>query len=159
MLDWMDTCAWIDTPTKHGVLFLGQLVDTIEGYPYPNGETKTHLWYGQNPCCHGQDGRPVYMATGPGAGTIVNYAWIYDPVDLGRVASGELQPWQVVPPSVFKAHTMGNFTRERRHRLYAFGGMWYDEMSNLLFVVECDREKPPASMEWQPVIHVFGIQP
>lgn len=157
LLDWMDSGVWIDTGTKHGVFMVGQLVDTIPGFAYPNGDTQAHAWYGPAVCCHGHDGRPMHQATGPGASSVVHQGWIYDPADYGRVLRGEVAPWGLLPASTFQLTSLPGFWRSaKRDNLYAFGGMHYDAQTNLLFLAERTAIKE-GCCDYPPVIRVFEI--
>ena len=45
--DSMLSCAWIDLPDKHGLLYFGQLVTTPVGYTAPGDpDGFVHMWYG-----------------------------------------------------------------------------------------------------------------
>ena len=105
--------VWIDTPTKHGVLYGGQLVRTPLGYTAPGDpDGLVHMWYGDPShasstgsdgsgyvnleCCTGQ-ADPYWLATGPGAHFRMPMGWIYDPDDLIAVAAGTVDPWALTP--------------------------------------------------------------
>lgn len=154
-LDWVDTGVWIDLPTKHGMLMMGQMADTIPGFAYPNGETQAHHWYGRDICPHGQDAKPVYQATGPGTGTLVNTGWIYDPADYGRVLRGEVPAHGLLPRHQFQANAIGGFSAVKRSTLYEFGGMHFDPATQLLFLVQ--RMAYMDGYDPVPAIHVFQI--
>lgn len=154
-LDWMDTGVWIDLPEKHGILLLGQLVDSIPGYPYPNGETQAHFWYGPDVCCHGHDAKPMYLATGPAASTVVNTGWIVDPRQLGEALQGQRSVYDVLPAHTFQVTAISGFSRVKRGVLYEYGGMHFDASSRMLYLVE--RMAVADGYDPLPVIHVFQV--
>ena len=75
--DSISTAVWIETPTKHGLLYFGTLVEAPPGYVPPGSDPdgQPHMWYGASEhntspngqlkcCCHDQDD-PYWNATGP----------------------------------------------------------------------------------------------
>lgn len=141
LLDWVDCAAWIDLPTKHGVVFLGQLATG-------------HNWYGANPCVHGKNA-PAHQATGPGSERLVHQAWVFNPNDLLAVASGAKRSHEIQASSTFRATMLGGFVPEERTDLYAFGGAYFDAPTGRLYVSQVNAEAINGS--WQPVIHVFQV--
>ena len=155
-IDTMTGAAWIDLPDKHGVIFFGQLATKLEGFKYEN-DTLPHVWYGMDTCCHGQSGKPVWQATGPGTPTSVPHLWIYNPFDLGRVAEGKASPWSLTPASITPAYTLANMAKSAG--LYYFGGAHFDAASRLLFLATTYSDSLTNRYEPRPVIRVFRIKP
>ena len=153
-LDWIDTGCWIDTGTKHGVVMLGKLSDTIPGHSY-TGDTVCHYWYGPSTCAHGQTAWSGYQATGPNNHTAVHTVWIYDPMDFVPIIQGG-NAWEITPDSTFQLGTVGFPTSEARCN-YQFGGMCFDSATKLLYVCETTAEVSGYGYDYIPVIHVFQV--
>jgi len=167
--------VFVDTGTKHGVLFFGQLVGTIPGHVYENGSPQEcHTWYGvgavdkngKRPgdpgyfggaaCAHGQLD-PTWRATGPGAGTIAGYCWIYDPSDLIAVANRSAAPWSPVFTEEFMISSIPDCTiPSQTMNIRTYGGAWYDALTKRIYVsaTEADMEGCCAPV---PRIHVFQV--
>ena len=160
-IDIISAAAWVDTPTKSGVCFFGQLSTTIPGFPYADGDTVTHCWYGPNVCPHGQVASGIWEGTGDTTATSVPCLWIYDPTNLQRVAQGKADPSAIDPAGPTQLHTFrgsqipGNAGYQQ---LYIFGGAYFDPSTNLLFVSEIMADRLSNGYEPRPVIHVFGIR-
>ncbi len=85
---------------------------------------------------------------------------LYDPADLARVATGELQPWEPQPyavididdhlflPAGIEEEMLGRGD-QRRHRI---GDVAYDRQHGLLYVLELYAD------EAQPVVHVWRVE-
>lgn len=155
-IDTMTSTVWIDLPDKHGVVFFGQLATKLDGFNYVN-DTLPHVWYGMDTCCHGQNGRPLWEATGPGTPTSVPHIWIYNPLDFGRVAEGRTNPWSLTPTSVTPAYRLGGV--DKSTGLYHFGGAHFDQSLRLLFVVTNFNDWTTNRYEGRPVIRVFRVKP
>ena len=155
-LDTMSAAAWVDLPTKHGVVFFGQLVTTIPGYAYGGGDTMTHVWYGPPVCVHGQNGWGVSVSVGPATGTSVPYLWVYDPADLALAAQRRVNPWSFDPTSVIPVNTISPIPA-KANALYMFGGAYFDADTSSLFVSQVGVD-PTNPYESQPVVHVFKIR-
>lgn len=135
MMDWVDTGCWVDTGTKHGILTFGQWVDSIAGYDYPGSDTQAHNWYGPSSCCHGHSGLPMHQATGPGASTVVDMAFIHDPADIAAVLASGADPYAVVPAEIAQITSIPSHPGSaKRDQLYQFGGSYFDPVENLLFL-------------------------
>lgn len=155
-VDMMSGAAWVDLPTKRGVVFFGQLATKLAGYSY-GSDNVPHIWYGPQYCCHGQNGAPVWMATGPGTPTSVPYMWIYDPNDLASVANGRTPYYGVTPKAAFPISAIsGAFPANVQW--YYWGGAHFDPASGLLFVASNGDDTVTNSYEPRPVIRVFQIK-
>lgn len=145
-MDRVSAGVWIDLPDKHGVLFMGQLIHHLPGWPVP------HVWYGPQTCCHGQTDNYVWQATGPGTLSQAPFWWIYDPNDLARVARGETEPWAITPK-----HTVANVNEWGPVGPYWFGGAYFDAETRLLFATATNMDKVTSSYEPRPVVHVWRV--
>jgi hypothetical protein len=157
LIDTMSAAAWIDLPTKHGVVFLGQLASTLPGFRYPDGGTTCHVWYGVPTCVHGQSGAPVSQGTGPAAGTMVPYLWVYDPADLVQSAQGRVKPWSFDPSSVIPVSSISTMSGPA-NAWCMFGGAYFDALTSTLFVSQIAIDWTASPYESQPVVHVFKIR-
>jgi hypothetical protein len=129
-------------------------VDTLAGRTYAgDADNQTHVWYGPQTCTHGQTS-PTWGATGPGATTLANQAWLYDPMALVAVAGGTTPSYGIVPRMDFRAMQLGGFCQEQCTRNYQFGQMFWDPPTQRLYVSEVSayREADPY-----PVVHVFQV--
>lgn len=154
-VDTMSGAAWVDLPDKRGVVFFGQLATKVDGFNY-GSDNVPHIWYGAQICCHGQNGAPLWMATGPGTPTSVPYIWIYDPNDLASVAQGRTPYYGVTPKAVFPVSAIsGAFPSNVAW--YYWGGAHFDPASRLLFVATNSDDTLTNSYEPRPVIRVFRI--
>lgn len=155
-IDMMSGAAWVDLPTKRGVVFFGQLATKLDGFSY-GSDNLPHVWYGPQYCCHGQNGAPVWMATGPGTSTSVPYIWIYDPNDFAMAMQGRVQPWGLTPKAIFPVSALsGAFPSHVGW--YYWGGAHFDAASGLLFVATTSDDTLTNSYEPRPVIRVFQIK-
>jgi hypothetical protein len=157
LIDTMSAAAWIDLPTKHGVVFLGQLASTIPGFRYGDGGTICHVWYGIPTCVHGQSGAPASRGTGPAAGTMVPYLWVYDPADLVQSAQGRVKSSAVDPSSVIPVSSISTISGHA-NAMYMFGGAYFDALTSTLFVSQIAIDWTANPYESQPVVHVFKIR-
>ncbi len=154
-LDTVSAAVWVDLPDVQGFIALGQAVDAIPGYPYEDGDTVPHVWYGPPICVHGQNGGPVSISVGPAAGSMVPKAWFYDPADLAKVAQGMLDPNLIAPCEEAALFNISPVLR-RAHDAYQMGGAVFDAPTRSIFVSERAGEWPdPYSPS--PVIHQFVI--
>jgi hypothetical protein len=154
LLDWLDVAAWIDLPTKHGVLAFGQIVDTLLGKTYDDGGSVTDLWYGPDVCIDGQRAKNI-GTTGPHAGSLALQAWIFSPDDLIAVAKGELAAHAVEPRSTFRAHDLGAFIHEECLDLYTFGGIVFDSATRRIYVSQARAVND--NYNYLPFLHVFQV--
>jgi hypothetical protein len=167
--------VFVDTGTKHGVIFFGELVGTIPGHIYENGSPQEcHAGYGvgtvdkngkragepgylgQAACAHGQLDAS-WQATGPGAGSIGGYCWIYDPSDLIAVANGSAAPWSPVFTDEFLISSIPDCTIPSQTFAYrTYAGAWYDPLTKRIYLSakEADMEGCCAPV---PRIHVFQV--
>jgi hypothetical protein len=98
-VDWLDSFCWVETPTKRGIVFCGQVNSSA-----PDGP-RAHHWYGANPCCHGQHDAS-WEATGPGGGRVCTIGQIFDPQDLLPVARRVRSPRSAEPLEEFFWNTI-----------------------------------------------------
>jgi hypothetical protein len=117
--------VWLDLPTKHGLLYLPSLA---------TGE----VYYGEGP-----NGKGVNV------GGRKNMAYIYDPDELGRVAKGELKPWEPVP----KYHEMPHPATGLVGR---FAGVAFDEVDSVLYVIAVRAVK--GTFESYPAVHAYKVK-
>lgn len=84
----------------------------------------------------------------------------YDPAELGRVASGEIEPWQPQPYAVLDLdeHLLLNpdgveteMIGSGDQRRYRIGEMAYDRANGLLYILELFADGA------QPVVHVWQV--
>lgn len=145
-LDTVSAAAWVKTADVEGLIFFGDLVDTIAGYDY-GSDTIAHSWYAPlgMPCCHGQHST-VGDGTGPKASTMTPWAWIYDPATLNGGQVKEAEAVRLDAISSIPAQSSGS---------YQFGGSWFDPISGLLFLAESGRDN--TQHDWRPVVHVFQV--
>ena len=164
-LDHFTAATWIDGAKKQGVVYIGQVCRTIEGFHYA-GNGRNHQWYGPTQdypshhyCVHGQDGAAYSQGTGEATSTMLSSLYIYDPADLLQVAIGAKRPSDVVPGT--DGFDMGQIAHgesafpSKAPGLYAFGGCWFEPASKLLFVTQVNGEL--FAEEPQPIVHVFSV--
>jgi hypothetical protein len=154
-IDQITAMVWVDLPDCQGLMGIGQVVDSIPGYPYIGGDTQSHVWYGPPTCVHGQDGTPVSGSVGPAAGSMVPKAWFYDPTDLAKTASGALDPNLIAPTEEIQLATISRFA-PRAHANYQFGAAYFDAPTRSIFVSESFMDNPDPYSPC-PVIHQFTI--
>lgn len=154
-IDQVTAAVWVDLPDVQGFIAFGQTVDTIPGYPYEDGDTLSHAWYGPPICPHGQIGGPVSISVGPAAGSMVPRLWIYDPADLAKVATGVIDPNQIWPTEETPLYTISPLQR-RASAIYQFSAAYFDAETRSIFLSEVGVDHPdPYSPS--PVIHQFVI--
>jgi hypothetical protein len=170
-------CVWIEGPNKQGVLFLGEMPETVS---IANGFSKDYVYGGTDPghchyayqgsplCCHGQDLQPAWSATGPGAGTIVSYYWIYNPDFFIGVVRGQTQSFALTPSSSGHAYSLGGGSIAEVLSAFdyppgashlgqlAIGGAWYDPVGKYLFVTQVGVYGD-GGHDQLPVVHVFSV--
>jgi hypothetical protein len=178
-------CVWIDGPSKQGVLFIGEMPMTVsmangftQDFPY-DGTDATNCHYAYQAgnldgspatkCCHGQTLTPAWAATGPGAGTVVSYYWIYSPEHFKQVLSGG-NTYDPTPTAEGLGYLFGSATGSLAEILsaatrpagssklgqLAIGGAWFDSTNKLLFVSQVAAYGDSA-FDQLPVIHVFQV--
>lgn len=152
----ISAAAWVDLTDKRGVVFFGQLATKVDGFDY-GSDNVPHVWYGPEVCCHGQDGRPLWMATGPGTPTSVPHIWIYDPNDFALVAQGKKPYHGLTPKAVFPISAVSS-AFPRNVGWYYWGGAHFNATSRLLFVATNSDDTVSNPFEPRPVIRVFHIR-
>jgi hypothetical protein len=164
--DSMTSCAWIDLPDKHGLLYFGHLVTTPEGYVAPGDpDGFVHEWYGAplrndgsapKTCCHGQDD-PFWQATGPGAHYRVPMGWIYNPDDLVATAQKKADLWSRTPTSTFQWRKYVPSLNPRYP-----SGMWagsvFDKENRRLYALLARHDEITVPPNPRPVILVFDVK-
>jgi hypothetical protein len=162
----MTSCAWIDLPDKHGLLYFGHLVTTPEGYVAPGDpDGFVHEWYGAplrndgsapKTCCHGQDD-PFWQATGPGAHYRVPMGWIYNPDDLVATAQKKADLWSRTPTSTFQWRKYVPSLNPRYP-----SGMWagsvFDKVNRRLYALLSRHDEITVPPNPRPVILVFDVK-
>lgn len=151
-LDMVTAAAWVRTPTRDGIVFIGQMTDVVAGVNY-GSDSLPHMWYGpqDTPCIHGQTGNTP--GTGPKSASEVPMLFIYDPATVA--ASGT--PWGFQAASASRLNTIsgvGSAIAARVLEQYQFGGAWFDQPGKRLYVCETQAE---SVGEPRPVIHVFSV--
>lgn len=175
--------VWVDTPTKHGLVFFGQLITTPSAYTPPGGSQWVHAWYGDpthasttgstgagyvdGSCCHGQDDT-WWGATGPGAHYRVPHSWIYNPMDLIAPAQGSAVPWSVTPAEVKQWVDAGDgliswpLVERRSNRAGFITQPYYDTANQLIYLML--RKQDTTSVYGnatpsirQPIVLVFQV--
>ena len=181
-----DTCkwaVWIDTPTKHGILFGGQLTRTPDDYVSdkdPNG--LLHMWYGNSEhaaisgpgfddfaCCHNQ-ADPWWGTTGPASGFRQPMGWIYNPDDLVGTAAGTTNPWALTPTTdafQWKDLAPGSLldlapptsnTDKSTTPPDAFGtGAFFDSVTNRLYIPWKGDRYTVSETALRPLMMVFEV--
>lgn len=177
--DEWEGAAWLTTPSgKQAVLFAGTKgTGDIYWYGFvnPQGPDKPCAfaeYIGQYDLCRFADGRPCPMEMQQEcAGHTSERGWwssrknaqfiLYDPETLGRVALGQIQPWEPQPyavvnidevllmnPSGVEEALLG--TGEQRR--YRIGDATYDRQHGLLYVLELFAD------EAKPIVHVWRLK-
>lgn len=161
-IDWVESGVWIDGPSKHGVLFLGQLAETIsiangfsENRVYgPADPNNCHARYGSSICCHGHVS-PTNQATGPCADSLINYAWIYHPAELAEILNNQRAPHGAQPTSTLRLSSLGPGFRNERTVLYQTVGVWFEPNTRRLYVAE--QRRYMEGYDPLPVVHVLDV--
>lgn len=154
-IDSVTAAVWVDLPDVQGFMAFGIVVDAIPGYPYEDGDTVPHNWYGPPECPHGQKGGEVSISVGPAAGSMVPKLWIYDSADLAKVAAGVLDPNAIAPTEETHISTLCPMA-PRAHVAYQIGGAYFDAATRSIFISEAAAEWPDLYSPC-PVIHQFVI--
>ncbi|NPV55271.1 MAG: hypothetical protein HPY76_01160 [Anaerolineae bacterium] len=171
--------AWLTTPDgRAAVVFAGTKAvgeRTWYGWLHPQDATlpciETEL-LGTFTLCRMADGSPCPAADLGGCEGHNDFrGWwsdrfeaqliFYDPADLARVASGQLQPWQPQPYAVLSLedHLLHNpdgvepeMLGTGDQRRYRIGEMAYDRANGLLYILEWFADGA------QPVVHVWAVE-
>lgn len=171
-MDWMDTGVFIKTANKRGILYFGQMMDYLAGYPYAAGDNKNRFWYGTDQSCQS----PVANAmnpgtTGPHCETLLQTGWIFDPNDIASAMAGSIPTagsGAPMPVSEFRlsAFANGGFSTglvacgfvpdaDYRHFQHNFGRMWFDTTTNILWVTQWGAWV--NGLQYDPIIHAFSL--
>jgi hypothetical protein len=169
-LDALRSCTWVDTGTKHGVVWFGTLCDTLPGYSSPGDpDGLTHYGYGDPDgpsygegrpsqyCYHGQDD-PTWGATGPFAHSMVPWVFIVNPNRFLPVIANSIDPWDAGYDSAFRLNSILDLSSHASGRVtrYKFGGSYWDASRNYLFVV-VDSMDSFSTYYSRPAIAVFHV--
>lgn len=137
--DLVDACSWIDLPERHGVLFFGRLA-------------QGNIWYGDDPDPKTGIDDPASNSRGEHAERYARRWWIYDPADLAKVASENMESWAIRPVECFDPGQMapnvnGDCT-----------GAAFDASTSTLYVCYPQTEKPdfPGAGR-RPVVHAWRV--
>lgn len=169
-LDDTSSCVWVDLDDKHGVIWFGQLCETIPGYTAtgdPDGFV--HFGYGDpngpsygegRPyyyCCHGQDD-PYWGATGPFCNQRVPWVFIMDPTKFIPVINETQDPWYTTHDSAFRLSNILELSGREGGGcgVRIFGGAVYDKTSRNIYVLVTERDAS-RTMYAEPAIAVFHI--
>ncbi len=179
-IDWVHGGVWIHGPSKQGIIFSGQLAETISiangftqdvvygGWRYDvDGTTPVHTSayhidttnchqrYGPSICCHGHYS-PTDEAVGPCADTIVSYLWFYAEQDIIDILAGRLAPYGAIPAYTQRLvdYSEDAFFEAATHN-YQTAGMWFDPDTNRLYVAEANQYF--SHFGTRPLIHVFSV--
>ncbi|MFZ5907502.1 MAG: carboxypeptidase-like regulatory domain-containing protein [Nitrospirota bacterium] len=171
--------AWITTTTgKSAVLFAGTKGTGAKywyGWAHPGGPEYPCIeteFLGQFPLCRLADGTSCPPADLTGCSGHSEYrGWwstkfdaqfiLYDPADLARVASGEMESWEPQPYAVIDIddHLLDNPARVEEgmlgtgvQRKFRIGDVAYDRNNDLLYVLELFAD------ETKPVVHVWRVR-
>jgi hypothetical protein len=167
-MDAISGAAWIDTPTTHGLVMIGQLARTMAAHMAEYGDRqRCDVWYGP-PQVYGEkklspygqnDTRYGPKATGPGCTTMQSSLYVYDPAVLAKAAAGIWSPI-ALPPAIDAAdpstitHDGAPFP-QLANAMATYGGATYAAELGLLFISECHAE---WQGEWRPVLHAFRVK-
>ncbi len=171
LIDTANTAVWIETATKRGAVFIGQMVDTIPGHNYDgtvDSQSICHNFYGVNTvplsggsdpvnsCAHGEVDS-AWQATGPGAATRNNQVWIFDPHDLIAVAQGSVPAYTPISTAEFPISDIQNCTIPQAvARNNQFNGAFYEPTMKKLFIAEQNGDVE-GCCAFVPRIHVFAV--
>jgi hypothetical protein len=153
--DKITASAWVKTATKEGIVFFGEITDVIPGMNYAS-DGMPHMWYGpEKPCCHGHVATGG-QGTGPRSPSQVPMVFTYDPADFARAAQGAVAPWGFPARGSARLNTLAP-TIPAIVGTYTFGGAWFDEVAQLLFVSQINADSITNGYSPRPVIHVFEV--
>jgi hypothetical protein len=88
--------ASIDGPSKKGIIYFDQVLQTVNGVNYgPSDPNHAHSWYGPTQvyptgkfCPHGHNGAWTGPSTGNASDLMGNFLYVYDPADVLAVIAG-----------------------------------------------------------------------
>jgi hypothetical protein len=154
-------CAWVEGASKHGLVFIGVMVDSVNSQWYRdthyNGDELPHTWYATagSPCCHGHTA--MIEGTGPHTPSLVPQMWIYDPDLLVQVQSGIITPLQALNSPTHKQKHLYDYSWNFPvHKDYYECGCTYDSVSGLFFVNTAKADYA-SQHEGINYIHVFQV--
>jgi hypothetical protein len=161
--------VWIDNATKHGIVYLSNLVDQVntEVHPtfattYYGGDVLPHEWYGLQDanCCHGHF-HGNGQGTGPKAPSVVPQIWIYDPATILLAAAGSITPLACANTPATSHKHLNDYSQNFPVVMgvpYQLN-CTYDPVSRLLFMTfgfaELANQGDPFPT--LPVVHVFEV--
>jgi hypothetical protein len=152
------TAVWIDTPTRYGVIFFTYWASGTISQP-------AHIWYGSGlNCGHGfadpsaawNQGPHRASPGGPAAIAQRPIAYIYDPTELGKVASRSIQPHRAGIAEMFDLTSTSMIVADQQVGLPYMTGAYFDPATNLLFV-EAHAAEVYSAYETLPVVNVFRV--
>lgn len=151
--------VWINNTTKHGILFLDLMADRSSKADWRTaryaGDEYPHVFYSTyKNCCHGQD-KGWNGGTGPHCPTTIPQFWVYDPDVL---TNSGLTPYQRANTPAHSHYHLSNYTDTFYEDANFYGmGMWYDQVSRLLFVYDAVYVETGVQFEGIPTIKVFQV--
>jgi hypothetical protein len=172
-VDSLSGAVWINTATKKGVVFFGQLTTTPAGYTPPGTDPDgmVHAWYGNDTtspgtCCHLQPDTFWAGTHGPGSHYKVPHAWCYDPDDLIGPATGAADPWSLTPAWIHQfVDASGNLDFpgmpvDNQVRSGFFAAHVFHAATNRIYfqLFNVDTESPFSPYRG-PAIGVFNVAP
>lgn len=172
-LDEARGAVWVDTGTKHGVVYFSILTDSPPWFSSPGDpDGLTHYGYGDpegtaygrplNYCCHGQEDSS-WGATGPFATVRTPWVHIVNPDELIPVSAGTRSPHEVPIAHSVRMKTQwptfsDSCTSAPKYGMgsWSFGQAVYDSTRQYIFVAV--RAVDDASVYYaQPAIAVFSV--
>lgn len=177
--DEWEGAAWVTSPSgRSAVLFVGTKATGDKywyGYIHPGSADLPCVdvdMVGQMTTCRLADGSPCSQEDLGGCGNHTDYrGWwstrfdaqflLYDPADLARVATGEMESWEPQPYARIDVdeHLFLNPARVEEdllgtgdQRRYRLGEVAYDRENGLLYVLELFADGA------KPVVHVWQVQ-
>jgi hypothetical protein len=159
-MDYVGGLVWIETPTKRGVLFCGN----VAGSPIqdPKDSRASHCWYTnvfKPKCSHGFP-TPLSV-TGPVSTAEFPFLCGYDPAILDLVAKGEKTDYEVEPAwflnltTAFNIQTAGETVYGGQRNLLGFH---WDAERNLLFALAHRADDFTLEGLHVALVHAFRIK-
>lgn len=153
-VDTTHSAEWIDTPTKSGLIFLGQQAKSVPGFPYENGSTVVDVWYGINPGPYGQRSRGASISTGPASGSEAPIYWMYGPESLVNT-----DPYAVTPVAEGLFNLIApSAVPQVITTYYQFGAQFWDNESQRWFVSMALADGT-ARYDPKPIMLQFSVKP
>jgi hypothetical protein len=166
-VDVISAAAYVETPTKRGVVLIGQMARTMAAHLAEYGaRARCETWYGpaqeygvKKLSPFGQnDTRYGATATGPGVTTMQSSLFVYSLEDLAAAARGEKDP--ILLPPVVDAANLGAVAHDGTpfpalaSAMGCYGGAYWNKEHGLLFLSDIHGE---WLGEWRPTIHCFAV--